>query len=238
MPNTLKSPSSRISRMKRNVLVGLSIVVWAAALFTLRSEPSSSPSARSSSGVGGFGGLGLNTGADWDPNRDPLLDGRETTLARAVSDASYPVFLPDVPAARASSVTHVWLGSTGTADGLLPTTPRAVIAVAYSSGVQVTILPNQYTPDSDPFSQTTAAASDRKLSAELNGLVSFDSVSGVPVRVIPANQVGQGNPGFIQFSLGTTNADAFIVDVYGRYPITSLETVAASIISQWQAAHA
>jgi hypothetical protein len=226
--------SPKVAFVAKCLLVFVTVIVWTAALIAHKDAlgPSDTAATSESSGSSGFG-LG-NSGSGWDPNQDPIVNGQVASLTHATSSASYPIYLPNVPAAQNSSVARVWQGSTGTSDGLLPAAPRSIVAVAYTSGIQIVIVPNQYTPGADPFSQAAAAASYQQLSVETNGEVTVDKVLGIPVRVIAANYLGQGNPGSVYFALGTTNDDAVVISVLGRTSTSSLEAVAASMISQWQ----
>ena len=62
----------------------------------------------------------------------------------------------------------------------------------------------------------------------------MDSIQGVPALVIAQDVGGQYNPGSIEMDLGTSNADAVTVTVFGRFSFGELDDVATSIVSQWR----
>jgi hypothetical protein len=174
----------------------------------------------------GTGG-GLNTGAEWQALQDPIFGYPASSLSGLLS-IHHPIYLPQVQLAWSDSV--VALGGA-----------RTTAALAYSSGIEVTFTSYDYSPpDAPSFSQGELARAYRQLAAEAGGGMFQDSVLGIPVRVILTNIDGERNPGSVSFALGTTNDKVEMVEVIwviGRYSTADLESVASSIIAQWEQVH-
>jgi hypothetical protein len=181
--------------------------------------------------------LGENIGSDWSPYTDPLSLGHETTINQARSRAGYPVYAPNVPLASDEILAYTWVGTEAPDAELLPNRELTTIALSYSSGLLVTYIPWQYGPAAPPFSQAqNAAYYEATTSQTPSGMMQTDLIEGIPVRVIFRNFRGQDNPGSVKFELGTSNEDAITVTVQGRHSTSDLESVASSIIAQWQEA--
>ena len=120
---------------------------------------------------------------------------------------------------------------------MLPTRSQSTVGLSYTSGIVVTYVPWVYGPNAPVFSYIQQAASYRQASASSDPSISEATLLGVPVETTTQDYLGQGNPGSVEFQLGSSNSTAVTVVVYGRYDLTSLETVSSSIISQWQNAN-
>ncbi len=196
------------------------------------------PSSLAQRGSGDGGILSDDVDAGWKPQTTPFQigGGQEATEAQALAQATSEIDLPALPVAADSSLTHAWWISIPPTDGLLPTVPRTSVAFAYQSGVQIIYDPWQYGATAT-FSQTQNRAYFQVQSSQLPGIISVDTVAGIPVGVIPSNAGGAGGPGSIEFELGTQPSDAVQITVLGRLSTAELEAVAASIIGTWEAAH-
>ena len=229
----------RGSRLSSSFLLAVASLVVVVVVLTWPAGDSR-PGATQSRPTKIFGDI-QNAGAGWSSTTDPMTDGASMGLANIAGSAGYAVPLPNVSLASAANVQNSWLGAEAPTQGLLPASPRPAVAVGYASGVLVTIVPWQYGPNAPAFSQVQALAS-YQLAAKDPGSsqiqMTVGSVSGIPVREIPTNVGGQGNPASVEFQLGNSSADAMTVTVLGRQPLSSLEGVASSIIGSWQASNA
>ncbi len=114
-----------------------------------------------------------------------------------------------------SSLTHVW---TSVETAPPPMIPRHVtkVALAYSSGIQVTIVPWQYGRKAPPFSQAQVASHYKAIADEsLAGAFTISTIEGIPVLVNRENVQSEDNPGVLEFQLGTANANAVTVQLVG-----------------------
>lgn len=171
--------------------------------------------------------------ANWSPNVAPFGVPQDS-LAQAESEIAYKLYLPDTATASDSSLTHVWIGSEPPGgEDMLPTTPQATVALAYSAGLQVTVVPWVYGVKAPPISQEDAAKSYEIAVSQDEGY-STGTIDGIPVLVYPHDKSG---PGSVEFNLGTANSDALTIAVIGNMDTADLETVAESIIAQWGADH-
>lgn len=230
------------ARRARPLAVGAVAALMVLGGLTLRALGHVAGASQSARGIQPGLGFGLgNSGSQWNPDVSQMPAGQETTLSQAEAQAGPPVYTPNVPLASDGSVSHVWVATVDPSDGMLPTYPRTAIGIAYSSGIQVMFVPNQYTPNAAPFSQAQAAASYQELAAEISsqtpGGMTTGTIQGIPVQIIPQDVQGQGNPGSVHFALGTSNLDSQGVTVLGRFGTADLEAVASSIIAQWQQAN-
>jgi hypothetical protein len=121
---------------------------------------------------------------------------------------------------------------------MLPDHAQTSVALAYASGIVVTYVPWQYGKDAPTFSQTQSATHyEQMVDQTPSGAMTFQRIGGIPSLAIEQNFGGQENPGSIDFQLGTENSNAVTLTVFGRRSATDLETVAASIASQWEQAN-
>lgn len=243
---------SRVSPRRRRpkvvvvaVCSGLAVLATGlvAGEYLISSHGSAAPSPATRLGFGND----VDVGAKWSPD---YPQGQEVTLQQAQTRAGYPLYLPDVQLASDAALAHVWVGTESVpGPPMLPETPPTTVAASYSSGVVVSFVPWVYGVDAPPFSEqqvlshyqqmVSQDASDPSSSIGM----STDIISGVPVLVIPqdiensANPTGEHNPGSIEFQLGTANSNAITVRVQSRLSTSDLESVASSIISQWEQAN-
>jgi len=178
---------------------------------------------------------GFGTGGFWSPDVDPI-GGKEVSLSAAQSESGYPIYAPSSNLTSDSSLSHVWMGTEPPGgDSMLPTYAQTTVALSYSSGVQVTFIPWVYGVDAPTFSQTSNEQA-YKLAASQLSTISVDSLDGTPVRMM-AYESGAESPGWVEFNLGTSNADALDITVLGKLNSSDLESVSRSIIDQWLAAN-
>jgi hypothetical protein len=179
--------------------------------------------------VAGFGG-----GGSWSPDTDPI-GGKEVSLSVAQTESGYAIYVPSTNLASDSSLSHVWMGTEPPGGvSMLPATAQTTVALSYSTGVQVTIVPWVYGVDAPAFSQTSNEQA-YKLAASQLPTLSVDYLDGVPVRLM-SYESGADSPGWVEFNIGTSNADALDITVLGKLSSTDLESVSRSIIDQWLAA--
>jgi len=176
----------------------------------------------------------LRFGSAWSPDIAPFGTAQDS-LAEAESDLGYKLYTPDTTAASDASLIHAWVGTEDPGgEDMLPTEPQATVALAYSSGIQVTYVPWVYGVKVPAFSQGSAAES-YKIAASQDDSYSTATVAGVPVLLTAYDK--QAGPGSVAFNLGSSNEDAQTIAVIGKLSAPELEDVARSIIQQWSADH-
>ncbi len=174
----------------------------------------------------------IGFGGTWSSDVAPF--GEEASLADAQAEAGYELFRPDAALASDASLSHVWVGTEEPGgEDMLPNYPQTKVALAYSSGIQVTVVPWVYGVNVPPFSQKSNAES-YEIAASQHGYYSTLTIEGIPVLTEAAGDTGSG---WIEFNLGTENADALTIAVIGNRDASDLESVAESIIKQWIADH-
>lgn len=233
---------------ERNQLLGRVLVALATAILILvgislaRSQPPSRERNPRSTGdqspqaltPGSEAQAPFGIGSQFSPDVAPFGTAKDT-LADAESGLGYKLYTPETTTASNSSLEHAWVGTElpGGKD-MLPTTDQATVALAYSSGVQVTYVPWVYGVNVPPFSQESNAES-YKIAASQDDSYSTGTIDGVPVRITAFDKLA--GPGSIEFNLGTSNADAQTIAVIGNLSKRELEEVASSIIEQWSTDH-
>lgn len=173
-------------------------------------------------------------GNQWSPDVAPF-GAPQDSLAEAESGLGYELYTPDTATTSDESLVHAWVGMEAPGgEDMLPKDPQAMVALAYSSGIQVTYVPWVYGVDVPDFSQD-ANAESYKIVASQDDSYSTGTVAGIPVRITAYDK--QLGPGSVEFNLGTSNADAQTIAVIGNVSEQELEDVAASIIQKWSADH-
>lgn len=176
----------------------------------------------------------LSYASVWSPDVAPFGTAQDS-LAEAESGLGYRLYTPDTLAASNASLIHAWVETEDPGgEDMLPTTPQATVALAYSSGIQVTYVPWVYGVKAPAFSQDFNAKS-YEVAASQHKTYSTATVAGVPVLLTAYDE--QAVPGSVEFNLGSSNADAQTIAVIGNLSVPELEDVARSIIQQWSADH-